>query len=656
VELAVTTTPRTRSLAGTLRLDRRSIGAWVLGVAPVLYLALRGGGYDLVVYSEAGLAAWWVVLLGVVAGVLPAGKIARLGWVCLGLWAAFFIWTAVAGTWSESAQRTVDEVGRISAYGAFFVLGLCTVRRSTLRSLLGGLAVAFGVVSLLAVLSRLYPGSFPKDQLIQFFPGSNVRLDYPFNYANGTGEFLAIGIPLLGLMAARARTIAGQAIAAAALPLAVLGLVMTASRGAVVTAFVGIVIFYALVSRRLVKLLAGLPAASGATVLVVALLHRPALRHGLSDAAALTQRHQLALLALVTCAAVALVQAAVGLVMRYGLPASSLRVGRRPAAVTAAITAVLVIGIAVAAGVPATLSHQWRVFKGLSVGQSGDVYARLGTVAGSHRYQYWQAAVHAFQAKPLTGIGPGTFQFYWAQHGSISEHILNAHSLYLETLAETGVIGAALIVALLATILLAGIVRALRSPPLERTLLAGATAAFGAFCAAAVFDWVWQLPAIALAALLLGAGILGPRNVQTPERRRWPVRAALRGAVALVVLAAIAALAIPLGMTSAIRSSQAQARAGHLRAALADAATAQNLEPYAATPRLQRALLLEQLGDLAAARVAIAQAEAREPANWQIWLIAARIEAESGHARAAVRAFREAHRLDPRDPVTALGA
>src|SRR5207302_10947471 len=132
--------------------------------------------------------------------------------------------------------------------------------------------------------------------------------------------------------------------------------------------------------------------------------------------------------------------------------------------------------------------------------------------------------------------------------------------------------------------------------------------------------WVWQLPAIPVAALLLAAAILtaGQGRVRHSRRPRrvWIARAA----AALAALAAIVAVAIPLAATTSIRSSQANARAGRTQAALHDAATAQTLEPYAATPRLQRALLLEQVGDLRSARTAIAQAAAREPENWRIWL------------------------------------
>ena len=115
-------------------------------------------------------------------------------------------------------------------------------------------AVAFGVLCVLAVLSRLEPSLFPNDQVAAFFPGSQARLSYPLNYANGTGELLAIGIPLLLMVATAGRTLAGRALGAAALPVAVLGVVLTASRGGVLTAIVAVVAFYALAPDRLPKL------------------------------------------------------------------------------------------------------------------------------------------------------------------------------------------------------------------------------------------------------------------------------------------------------------------------------------------------------------------------------------------------------------------
>jgi tetratricopeptide (TPR) repeat protein len=108
---------------------------------------------------------------------------------------------------------------------------------------------------------------------------------------------------------------------------------------------------------------------------------------------------------------------------------------------------------------------------------------------------------------------------------------------------------------------------------------------------------------------------------------------------------------VPLGETVAIRSSQSAARRGDYRAALNDAATAQRVEPGAATPRLQRALILEQLRDIPGASRAIEQAAQREPNNSQIWLIASRIATEADRPRAALADYRRARSLNPRSPL-----
>jgi O-Antigen ligase len=657
MEAAATPVPRPGVRGAALRVDGPALGAWTLGFAPVLYLALRGGGYDLVIRSQVGLAAWWVVALGVLAGVLSLRRIGRLGWVCLGLLGGFAVWTLIATGWSSSVERTVTEVGRLSTFLGMFLLALAVVRRQTMRSLVAGVGAAFGLVGLLAVLSRLYPGAFPHDQVLAFFPGTNERLNYPLNYANGTGNFLAIGVPLLLFLATRARTVAGQAVGAAAIPVSVLGIVLTASRGGALTTIVAVALFYVLSSDRLPKLLTGLVAAGGSAILVAGLLHRSALRNGLSTPVAVSQRHQLMALLLLVCIGVALAQVGIALATRYAVRPKLLRISRRSAGIGTAVAVAVVLVVAIAVGVPGKLTHQWNLFKQTDVTGvvSGNVYSRLGTVTGSHRYQYWQTAVHAFKSKPLTGIGPGTFEFYWAQHGPIYEFIQNAHSLYLETLAEAGIPGFLLVLGLLAVVLITGVVRSLRAPPLARASLAAATASFGAFCVAAGYDWLWQLAVLPVAALLLAAAILSysrekPAPGASPAGwRKW----APRVAIAALSVVGIVAIAIPYGDTAAIRSSQAAYRAGDIRAALADAATAQQLEPYAATPHLQRALILEATGDLNGASAAIKQAEAREPTNWSIWLIGSRIAAEHGRPRLAVRNYSRAHMLDPLSPTTA---
>jgi hypothetical protein len=623
-----------------------SAGAWILGFAPVLYLALEGGGYDLVVYSQVGVAVWWIVLCGVLAGVPPAVRIDRIGWLVLGVLFSYAAWTALGATWSSSVERSVDEIGRVSTYAGCFVLGLCVLDAHRLRHLLNGMACAFAIVGVLAVLSRLHPQWFPRDEVLAFF-GPTARLDYPLNYANGLGEFLAMGMPLLLGAASRARTLAGSALAAACLPVLALGIVLSISRGGALAGAIGLLLLLALLPERIPVLASALTAAGGSAILIVALLERSALRNGLSTSQAVTQRGEMLVLILVVCAGVALVQSAISLWARFGARPAWMVVSRRRAAIGFAGAGAIALALAIAAGLPGALSRQWRAFKQPNVTgvSSVNAYTRFGTATGSHRYQYWQAAIAAFHSSELHGIGPGTFEFWWAQHNSVSQFVRNAHSLYIETLAELGIVGALQVVGLFGILLVLGTVRALRAPPSIRHALAVAVAALAVFAVSAAYDWVWQLAVLPAAALLLGGGVVSVRRRPAQLIRRS--RSVTRLVLVCGALLALPAIATPLIMTTSIRSSQSEVRAGNLAAAMQDANSAQALEPYAATPRLQRALILELERRYSPAAAAARQATEREPTDWRTWLVRSRIEVEAGHPRLALDYYLRARALNP---------
>ncbi len=106
-----------------------------------------------------------------------------------------------------------------------------------------------------------------------------------------------------------------------------------------------------------------------------------------------------------------------------------------------------------------------------------------------------------------------------------------------------------------------------------------------------------------------------------------------------------------LAATEELRSSQADAARGDVSASLAHASDALAVEPYAASPRLQLALLRERQGDLGGAAGEIAAATNREPGDWRLWLTRSRIALERGEAGAGVDAFRRARSLNPRSPL-----
>jgi hypothetical protein len=400
-------------------------------------------------------------------------------------------------------------------------------------------------------------------------------------------------------------------------------------------------------------------AALGSGILLSAASQRDALETGVPTAAAMSEGTSLLWLTVIVCAAVALMQVALALTARHVPRPALLAPDRRATTLRAAACVAFACVVAVAAGVPAAAADRWQQFKTpalVSAASQENVFDRLSGGEGNMRYQLWQSAGDAAAAHPLTGIGPGTFEFWWARHGSTPMFFRDAHSLYFETLAESGIIGLALLGGLLAFVLGTAVVRSLRSTPGVRIWIAAAAGGLAAFMTAAALDWVWEMGTIGCAAMVLAAVIVAGRehaavDADPAESAR---RLAPRLAVGLLAVLAIGAVAVPLTGAIATRDSRAAAADGRLGAALGDSATAERVQPYAATPRLQRALVLEQAGALSSAAAAARAATEQEPTNWRTWFTLARIDARRGEASAAVQALRHARRLNPRSPLLAV--
>lgn len=650
-----------RPIAGSDRLSVRAdlpaAGAWILTFAPVLYLGLRGGGYDAVVRGEVGLAIWWVVLVGAVAGVLPAVRPGRATLALLATFVLFTAWTGLGIAWSSSAEAGVVELARVVTYLGILLLAVCALDARTAHSALNGAAVACAAIGLLAVLSRIRPEWFPANELVTFFgPGAGNRLSYPLNYSDGVGSFAAIGVPVLLAAAVTARTILGKAMTVSAVPVLLLMLYLSGSRGGLLAVAVGLLVWIALAPDRLPRLASLAFAGAGTTVLLSAAADRLAFRHGLSTAAAREQADDMLVYLVVVCAAVALLQSGLALALRYGPRPSWSRPPRRAGFAALATIVVLSFGGALLAGVPGVAAEKWQEFRSAEASTSAgtDLFGRLDDLSGSNRFQYWQSAVRGWETERLTGIGPGGFELWWARDGGISEFIRDAHSLYVETLVELGLVGLALLAVSLALMLGLGAAGALRrGPDKGRALAAGATAGVAAFAAGASVNWSWEISVLPMLALLLVAVAVSARRTASGIPPQWERAAWPRPVIAVLSAMAIGLVIVPLASTNALRASRADASGGDLAGALHHADQARRLQPYASTPRLQRALVLERIGELAGAARAIGEAVRRSPQDWRLWLVRSRIEAKRGEADASVAAYRRARSLNPRSSLFA---
>jgi hypothetical protein len=635
------------------RVDARAVATWALAGGLVLFLGLDGGGYDIVVHSQIGVLVWWIILVAAVCGLLPAGRLGRAGWAGLALFAGFVAWTAVSATWSLSSERSLQEVSRVASYLGVLVLALAIHRdrEHAVRHTIHAVAAAITVITALAVLSRMSPGTFPAARTTAaFLPGTQSRLGWPLNYWNALAALVALGLPLVLSIATSARTLAGQAAAAAAIPLLVLCDYLTFSRGGAIASVVGVLAYLALAPKRLPRLATLLVGGASGAVLVAGATQRDAIERGVTSHAATAQGETLLVWVLVVCAGVALAQVGIGLAARRGQPAWLWRGipstwARRLLAVAVALAVIAVP----AAGAPSKLEHAWNQFKNRNaVALHQDSLARYGTVSGNGRYDYWKVAVASTSGHVLQGAGPGTFQLLWEPRAPYSSYVVNAHSLYIETLAEVGAVGLALLIAFLMLVLGAGITLAVRSGEEARAFAAGASAALLAFLVSAIADWVWQVPVLPVAFLLLAAAVLAPAQHRAFSPKQ---RITMRVAAVVVAVACLVAIGVPLGTASSVSGSQRAAAAGNTTLALADAGSAARLEPGAATPQIQEALVFELRRDLPDAVRAARRATRNEPLNWTAWLVLSRLEAESGHARAAVAAYGRARADNPTSSV-----
>jgi cytochrome c-type biogenesis protein CcmH/NrfG len=243
------------------------------------------------------------------------------------------------------------------------------------------------------------------------------------------------------------------------------------------------------------------------------------------------------------------------------------------------------------------------------------------------------------RSHPLLGDGAGSFEQYWYRHRPLGGVVQDAHSLYLETLAEVGPVGLVLL-ALLLIVPLAAAVRARRHP-----LVPAAAAALTAFAVHAAADWDWELAGVTLTGILLGAAcVLARRELEETEPPSLGVGTRSVAVTTLAVLAAVALIGL-LGNVAAGQSDRA-AKNDDWQASERYARQAIRWMPWSSVGwrELGEAQLVQ--GDTHAARHSLRKAIEKDPRNWVLWLDLA--AAEQGPARRT--ALRAVQRLNPLEP------
>jgi O-antigen ligase len=600
-------------------------GALVFGA--VAWTAAANGGY----FPDS----WgWptLVFLLVVAGAAVIGErlvLRRLDIVLLAALAGLTAWTALSALWAPSAGAAVEgaqlDLLYLAAAAAFLVVAPRSVQTTAI-----GVLSASAVVAAWALVPRLFP-----DRVGSYDPtAGGYLLAGPIGYSNALGLLMALAAILgLGLVAtdeSRALRVA----AGVSLVLLLPTLYFTFGRGAAGALVLGLAVAAALDPRRLrfsVALVTTLPL----PLIGVWLASRSAALTtvGFPRSAAAHDGHRLA----VELCFLALLQAgAVASLTRRSAPSERLR--RAYLGLLAAGAVALLVLALVHIGNPATfVSRATDSFKSDSAATGGHLESRFVRLTSDNRTAYWRIAWHEVRDHPLLGGGANEFRRYWLRYRPVPFGTLNAHNLYLETLADLGPIGLALLLAALCVPLVAAI-RARARP-----LVAAVAGAYAAFLGAAALDWDWQLPAVTLAALACGTALVAAAR---PDDEPRPLSRRLRiSAVAVAVTLAAFVFAAQIGTEALTRSDRAAARDDD-RAAASEARRAEAWLPWStAGAQLEGEAELAS-GNLAAARRTFLAAIARDRSDWSLWLDLGLTE--TGSARG--RALAEAHRLNPLSP------
>ena len=597
-------------------------------------LGFANGGYGNVAVAIVAIATW--VVAGLVAWSRPA-PLTRASSITVACLAGLFALSLLSMAWADDAGRAFIAAARVGGYLGMLVLAVLAIPQTGARRWLAGVAIGLGIVVGAGLATRLDPSLFGggDQSLDATFPNANGRLSYPIGYWNGLAAIGALGIVLLTWLSDAAAP-RRRALAPALMPAYWLTIYLTSSRGGIAAALFGVALIVWLGRRRLPRGLGAVLGALGGAALIGA-------AHGsasfLAGDGSTDARHYGALMAIATVAVGALVAfvrlRTDGWAER---PRTRPHVDRRLAIAVAAVTAVVALIV-----IDPVSKYDEFQRPGFGASSFSPGQRSLLSASGTGRFQFWSTALGAWESSPAHGIGAGNYELYWNAHPGGEIVVKNAHSLYLETLAELGPVGLALLLGFLgsAPVLL---FRRLRERDDDDLAVAFALVATGALSAAV--DWTFQLPA-AFAPVVLGAAVLccagATASVTAPARRR---------ALGRVGIVAVAWVAVGCGVVillaeQALSASRDADRRGDLQAAVVDARRAASIEPFSPEPQIQLALVQAQAGNRGAANQAAAQATNLAPGDWRAWYAVFQIAAAQRDPAAAAAAATQLERTLP---------
>jgi hypothetical protein len=543
---------------------------------------LAGGGLNLGEMTTVEITLTLGSGVAVAAAVLLGRRRGRAyGSVTLALLLAFTALTALSVVWSVQPDDSFKDAGRMLAYCGVFGVSVALARAIPWRwpAVLGGIVLAAVAVCIYALLTKVFPASLDASDIY-------ARLRAPYSYWNAIGLTAAMGaIGCMWLGARRAGHALLTALAYPAMGLMLLTLMLAYSRGALVALVLGLALWFCIVPLRLrgaAVLISGAVVAGG----VVAWdFSRSALS---DDNVALGVRvhagHQLGVLIL----AMLVVLSAIGVAFGFwtSRQAPSIISRRRVGMLLLSLLVLVILAFAGALaashrGFTGSISHGLHALTDPHAAVPSNGPDRL-TAVGSVRARYWNEALKVFKAHPALGAGAEGYATARLRYRTETLDVRHAHGYIVQTLADLGIVGLALTLALLIAWMAAAgrsthplnrrwtswqTLRVWldrsdsgRQPGWRRLTLDGRPAPFTAeriamlsmLCLVVVFgihslaDWTWYVPGNACVALICAGWLAGRGPIEVSVPRQVSARASAgEGSAATLSFAAVGATSAP---------------------------------------------------------------------------------------------------------------
>jgi hypothetical protein len=505
-------------------------------IAGVLCLVtfIAGGGLNLgpMTAVEIGLTVGCGLAAAAAVVLTPADRPAFGLWPA-GLLLAFAALSALSVVWSVQPDASWQAASRLLTYSCVFGLAVLLARAVPQRwsAVLGGLLLASAVVCGYALLTKIFPNRLGSEQVAYY-----ARLREPYGYWNAIGLAAALGaIACMWLGARRAGHALLSALAYPAMGLMLVTLMLAYSRGALAALVLGLALWFCLVPLRLRGATVLIVGALGAAVVVAWDFSRAVLT---TDSATLAARiyagHQLGVLLTAMLLVLAIAGVAIGFFSGRHPPSPLLR--RRAGTVLLSLPVVAVIAfvglLAVShRGLFGSVSHGVHSLTDPDATVPANGPGRL-TAIGSARARYWKEALEVFKAHPLLGSGAEGYATARLRYRTAPIKVQQAHGYVVQTLADLGLVGLLITLALLAAWMAAAgrathplnrhwsAWRWRRWPRADR---AGAPGLYsperiglltmlclvGTFGIHSFVDWTWYVPGLACMALLCAGWLAG---------------------------------------------------------------------------------------------------------------------------------------------------